>query len=85
MPSTPAKSDKIKKNLKKLEELFKNREYFYGLGRRKGAIAQVRIYPQGKGRIYINQKEHRRYFSFFEFQKIITKPLDLIKEKQNVD
>jgi small subunit ribosomal protein S9 len=85
MPSTSAKSDKIKKNFKKIKDLFENREYFYGLGRRKGAVAQVRIYPEGKGRIYINKKEHRRYFPFFEFQKIITKALDLVKEKQNVD
>lgn len=80
-----SKISKKQKNTKKLEELFANRKYFYGLGRRKEAIAQVRLYSDGKGRIYVNQKEYRQFFRFFEFQKIITKSLDLIKEKQKID
>ncbi len=78
-------NNKKQKNTKKLEELFAKRKYFYGLGRRKEAVAQVRLYPDGKGRIYVNQKEYRQFFKFFEFQKIITKSLDLIKEKQKID
>lgn len=80
---TPQTTTTAKKS--KWEELFKNRIYFYGVGRRKTSIAQVRIFPQGKGRIYINGNEYRKYFPHFELQKTITKALDLIKEKQNVD
>ena len=28
--------------------------YFYGLGRRKCAIAQVRLYPNGNGAVIVN-------------------------------
>ena len=69
----------------KWEELFKNRTYFYAIGRRKTAVAQVRLYTDGKGRIHVNGHEYRKYFPHFELQKIITKALDLVKEKQNLD
>lgn len=69
----------------KVEELFSGRPFFYGVGRRKSAIAKVRLFTEGKARIYINDKEFRKYFAYFEHQKIITRPLDLVREKQNID
>ena len=70
----------------KYEEIFKEREYHNAVGRRKCSSAQVRIYSgNGKGRIYINGKEYRKVFPYFALQKTITKSLDLVKEKQNVD
>lgn len=30
--------------------------YFYGTGRRKTAVAQVRVYPKGSGKVTINQE-----------------------------
>ena len=35
--------------------------YFYGTGRRKSAVAQVRLYP-GEGTIVINDKSAEEYF-----------------------
>jgi small subunit ribosomal protein S9 len=37
-------------------------QYFYGLGRRKCAIAQVRLFPSGDGQILINGRPSREYF-----------------------
>ncbi|MBA3534513.1 MAG: 30S ribosomal protein S9 [Ardenticatenales bacterium] len=37
--------------------------YFYAVGRRKSASAQVRLYPEGTGRIVVNNKPVDRYFS----------------------
>lgn len=85
MPSEPKTKKTTKSKKDKYNELFKNRTYFYGVGRRKSAVAQVRIYASGKGRIYINKKEYRQYAPYFTHQKTITKPLDLVKEKQNTD
>ncbi|HBH45948.1 MAG: 30S ribosomal protein S9 [Candidatus Jacksonbacteria bacterium RIFOXYC2_FULL_44_29] len=68
-----------------MDELFKERVYFGAVGRRKCSVSQARIYLEGKGRIYINQIEYRQYAPYFALQKVITKPLDLIKEKQNID
>lgn len=75
---TPSKKSKV-------DEIFKSRQYFFGIGRRKTATALARVYPDGKGRIYINGKEYRQYLPFFALQKVITRGLDLIKEKQNLD
>jgi small subunit ribosomal protein S9 len=37
-------------------------EYYYGMGRRKTAVARVRLYPNGDGSITINGKSNRLYF-----------------------
>lgn len=37
-------------------------EYYYGMGRRKTAVARVRLYPNGDGSITINGKSSRLYF-----------------------
>jgi small subunit ribosomal protein S9 len=51
--------------------------YYYGVGRRKTAVAQVRLYP-GNGRITVNKKEPREYFGGRDiYQLIISEPLRL--------
>lgn len=37
-------------------------EYYYGMGRRKTAVARVRLLPNGNGSITINGKTARQYF-----------------------
>jgi len=37
-------------------------EYFYGMGRRKTAVARVRLFPSGDGSITINDKPAQSYF-----------------------
>ncbi|HET9919684.1 MAG TPA: 30S ribosomal protein S9 [Ktedonobacteraceae bacterium] len=37
-------------------------EYYYGMGRRKTAVARVRLYPNGDGSITINGKTAQSYF-----------------------
>ncbi len=37
-------------------------EYYYGMGRRKTAVARVRLYPNGDGSITINNKTAQAYF-----------------------
>ncbi len=36
--------------------------YYEGLGRRKRAVARVRIYPEGDGKVLVNGKPHNEYF-----------------------
>lgn len=69
----------------KYDEIFAGRAYTHAVGRRKNATAQARLYEEGRGRIYVNEREFRRYFPYFEMQKIVTQPLDSVKEKQNLD
>lgn len=40
-------------------------KYFYGLGRRKSAVAKVRLY-EGKGRLIINNKDIKEKTEYFK-------------------
>ena len=46
------------------KEVFKpgNRKYFYAVGRRKQATAQVRLYQKGSGKYFVNDKPLADYF-----------------------
>ena len=48
--------------------------FFYGTGRRKNAVACVRIYP-GKGSIVINDKNLDDYFGMETLKLIVRQPL----------
>lgn len=48
--------------------------YFYGLGRRKAAIAQVRLYP-GDGSVTVNGKPSREYFGREALDIDVQRPL----------
>jgi small subunit ribosomal protein S9 len=37
-------------------------EYYYGMGRRKTAVARVRLFPNGDGSITVNGKSAKAYF-----------------------
>jgi len=49
---------------------------FYGTGRRKKAIARVRIFP-GTGKITINDKSMDEYFGLDTLKVIVNQPLNL--------
>jgi small subunit ribosomal protein S9 len=48
--------------------------FFYGTGRRKNAVACVRMFP-GKGQIVINEKELDAYFGMETLKLIVRQPL----------
>jgi len=52
-------------------------EYYYAVGKRKTAIARVRLYPKGKGLITINEKPLDDYFKLLTSAGIITSPLKM--------
>ncbi len=58
--------------------------YSEGIGRRKTAVARVRIVP-GKGGISVNNKEAKEYFRMQELQQIISSPLDNLKMADKFD
>ena len=49
-------------------------QYYYGLGRRKCAIAKVRLYP-GDGGIQVNGKTSSDYFGRVTLDMIVQQPL----------
>ncbi len=50
--------------------------YYYGTGRRKTAVARVRLLP-GPGEIVVNGRPVQEYFPVSKHQREITKPLRL--------
>ena len=54
--------------------------YTFAVGKRKTAIARVRLLPekvQGIN-IIVNEKDYKEYFPYFEYQEDILKPLKLV-------
>ena len=51
----------------------KKQAYFYGTGKRKTAVAQVRLFP-GKGAIIVNGTPYEERFSRLEHRRLIIQP-----------
>ena len=51
--------------------------YYYGTGRRKSAVARVRLYP-GNGQVIVNSKTPEDYFGARAiYRQMITQPLEM--------
>jgi len=50
-------------------------KYYTGVGRRKTAVAQVRLMPGGKGVITVNGKNYKEYFGAPSFQETVERVL----------
>jgi len=70
------KSKKVKKIVK-----FPEGKYSYGLGRRKTAIAQVRVYEKGTGEIYFNNVEISEYLPTKIMQDKVLLPLRQVSKE----
>lgn len=55
----------------------KKDRFFEGIGRRKTAVARVRVFNNGVG-FSVNDKELKFYFPSIEFQNIIKSPLEKV-------
>jgi small subunit ribosomal protein S9 len=73
----------VKTEIKKSEKT--HSRYYEGVGRRKTAIARVRI-SKGEGSILINGKKPEAYFGITRLVKTVSAPLDAIKipDKLNI-
>lgn len=63
----------------------KENNYFPAVGRRKSAIAQVRLFPKGTGNIEVNKRKFIEYFSEALLQEKIYEPLKLVGLDKKVD
>ena len=63
----------------------KKTEQFIGTGRRKKSVARVRLNPNGKGNITINDRTIDEYFSLDTFKFIVRQPLELVGITNKVD
>ncbi len=63
----------------------RTKAYFYANGKRKSAVATVRLYPQGSGEITINGQSLRDWSDSDEIFFRVQKPLTLLGEKKEID
>lgn len=63
----------------------KTPRYFYGLGKRKTAVAQVQLFKNGQGKIRINNCDWQRYFPDLYLEQIIESPLKVAGQRDKVD
>ncbi|MEK9154708.1 MAG: 30S ribosomal protein S9 [Patescibacteria group bacterium] len=77
MTEKVSKIKEEKKEIKKTAPVGKDR-YFEAVGRRKTAIARVRLYTKKEG-IVVNDKDYKKYFSVERFQKEVSAPLEKMK------
>ncbi len=76
--------EKVKKVRVKAAVSDKQAKYFEGIGRRKTAIARVRIYsgdnnPKIKGGLMVNGMSYTDYFKILRYQKSAVAPLQILK------
>ncbi|MFA7308566.1 MAG: 30S ribosomal protein S9 [Patescibacteria group bacterium] len=74
-----------KKTIEKVTVANPTATYFYGLGRRKTAVAKVRLYP-GKGAVVINERAEQEFFGGLEgLMRKLSAPLALTGFKAKFD
>ncbi len=61
-----------------------SRPFFYGLGKRKTAIAKVRLFQEGEGKHTVNGVEAKKYF-FSTFLENALAPLAIVDMLKKVD
>ena len=57
--------------------------YYYGTGKRKSAIARVRLYPGGTGAVLVNGKPLEEALPWLDWQKRATQPFATIPAAAN--
>ena len=53
--------------------------YFYACGKRKTSAARVRVYPNGEGKVEVNQKALADYFLSFAHRNLIKAPFQFVE------
>ncbi len=59
--------------------------YHYANGKRKTAMARVRLYEKGQGRIVINGKPYKKFLTIPETHEIVHTPLTLTSHLKDFD
>jgi small subunit ribosomal protein S9 len=60
------------------------KQYFYSAGKRKSAVARVKLYQDGSGKVSVNGKDLKEYF-VPEYKENALAPLVLADQKKSVD
>lgn len=81
----PTKKEATKESAKKESAKAKDtRSYFYAVGKRKTAIAKVKVFPKGKGNYMANEKTLEEYFYNPLIEKVLL-PLKTLGMQKDYD
>lgn len=61
------------------------KEILMATGRRKEAVARVRVVLSGQGKIVVNGKDFERYFNTIDYRTQVKKPLIAVDLEKKVD
>lgn len=61
-----------------------NRQYFYSTGKRKTAVARVKLFQDGKGDAQVNELPFKKYFDGLDIENALA-PLALTGGKSSYD
>ncbi|HHT83136.1 MAG: 30S ribosomal protein S9 [Christensenellales bacterium] len=67
------------------KKILKKKIQYWGTGRRKKAIARVRLIPNGEGNIIINKRTIDEYFPLETLKYIVRQPLELTNTADKYD
>ncbi|MBI4121855.1 MAG: 30S ribosomal protein S9 [Parcubacteria group bacterium] len=62
-----------------------NRKYIYAIGRRKGAIATLRLFGKGSGKFVVNGMPLETYFTTAILRQVAVRPLALTNTADQYD
>lgn len=82
MPKEPAAATVTAKSAPKIVKLG---NYFYANGKRKTSVASVRVFPDGKGAITINNRTFENYFPVLLDQDKIISPIRMSNLLKQLD
>lgn len=60
-------------------------QYYSALGRRKEAVASVKLHKNGTGKITVNGKEFTKFFPWLEWQNTVSSPLKAVGQSDKLD
>jgi len=75
----PSVAAAAKPKIAEQSKVIRKLSYLYATGKRKSAVARVRLYPKETNvKFLVNDKDYRQYFPYFEWQQRILAPLKLL-------
>lgn len=77
METTATTTDTKKKRIR--------HSYLFAVGRRKTAVARVRLVKNGSGKIVVNDKEYTEYFPQAVHQTMLVQPLEAVGKQKEFD
>ena len=80
---TIKKIDKQEPEVEK--EVTKKGVYYYGLGRRKTSIARVKLFENGSGKMTVNGKDYKVFYSYPLYAQNLELPFEVVGLTNKID